>query len=193
MGYFAYAYIVEGAADEDGVTLSTSILTDHLDSRAFFSWAEGERAPGLHPYASGTLHSSVKLSPLPGYPRTERIGDREGEHSDLVFVDESFTPREDTEPVLFHFVLPPRFIPRPNATPLQVPSAASVIRRGESLSATFVAKGGGNVRFWMARLAEAEKLSDYDLERIFDAPALDSAKVTFEVNLGVIKISLGNR
>lgn len=135
MGYFAYAYIVEGSSDDRGVTLSTSVYTNHLDKRAFFSWAEGQRSAGLRTYAGGTLYSDAPLDRLPGYPRTERLGERAGENPDLVFVEESFTPRDDAEPVLFHFVLPSGFIPVPNMIPLVIPSAPSVTRRGDTLTA----------------------------------------------------------
>jgi hypothetical protein len=193
MGYFSYAYVVEGSADDQGVTLSTSIYAEHLDHPVFFSWAEGSRSPGLHSYADGTLYSDTKLSQVPGYPRTERRGNGPGEDSNLVLIEESFTPREASEPVLFHFVLPSHFVPRPDITPLVTPSAPSVIRRGDVLTATFVAKGGGDVRFWLSRLTNDETLDDYDLDRIFNAPISKNAKVTFELNLGIVKIAIGDR
>jgi len=193
MGYFSYAYVVEGFADDDGVNQSTSIYAEHLDHPVFFSWGEGDRAPGLHSYANGTLFSDTKLTQAPGYPRTQRLGDRAGESPDLVLIEENFTPRDANEPVLFHFVLPPHFVPRPDLSPLVTPSIPSVIRRGDALTATFVAKGGGDVRFWLSRLTNQTSFDDYDLYRIFNAPATKNANVTFELNLGIVKVAFGDR
>jgi len=195
MGYFSYAYVVEGSADDEGVNLRTSLYAEHLDSGkpVFFSWADGTRSRGLRSYAHGTLYSETKLSQRPGYPRTEHLGNGPGETRDLVLIEENFTPSGESEPVLFHFVLPPHFIPRPDMTPLVTPSPPSIIRRGDLLTATFVARGGGDVRFWISRLAKGVTFEDYDLDRVFKAPPTKNAKVTFELNLGVIKIAIGDR
>ncbi len=193
MGYFAYAYVVEGAADNQGVTLSTSIYDGPLDRPVLFSWGEGERSPGLHSYAGGTLHCEAVLGLLPGYPRTQRLGARPGENSDMVLIEEAFTPPHEAEPVLFHFHLPPRFIPGRGRNPMVVPKDPSVIRHGDRLTATFATKGGGKFRFWILRLGANENFDNYDLNNIFNAPSTDTAKVSFEVNLGIVKLGLGNR
>jgi hypothetical protein len=134
MGYFAYAYVVEGFADNQGVTLSTSVYSHkELRDRAFFSWGEGNPSPGLREYASGTLYSDADLSLLPGYPRTQRLGNRPGENQDLVLIEEGFMPPAEDEPVLFHFVLPSRFVPSRSRSPLAVPPNPSIIRHGDFL------------------------------------------------------------
>jgi len=45
----------------------------------------------------GTSYSEASLSLLPGYPRTERLGDRPGENPNLVLIDEGFTPFHEAE------------------------------------------------------------------------------------------------
>jgi hypothetical protein len=193
MGYFAYAYVVEGSADNEGVTLSTSLYAGPVDRPTFFSWGEGDRSQGLHAYAGGTLYSEADLSVLRGYPRTQRLGDRPGENPNLVLIDEAFTPFSEAEPVLFHFVLPPRFVPSRNRTPMAVPKDSWICRHGDLLTTTFVTKGGGKVCFWISRLQDGEQFDDYDLNSLFNAPSTKAAKVSFELNLGIVKIAIGDR
>jgi hypothetical protein len=49
------------------------------------------------------------------------------------------------------------------------------------------------VRFWISRIREDEQFEDYDLGNIFNAPTTKTAKVSFELNLGVVKIAFGDR
>jgi len=149
MGYFVYAYVVEGSADEKGVTLTTTVFGSHYEGqRALFFWSEAERPPGLHSYASGSLHCTSRLSVLSGYPATKHRGDKPGENEDLIQIEEDFRPINEG-PVLFHLLLPSRFVPRPNLKPLVTPSLPSLILRDDRLSVTFVAPGAADVRFWI--------------------------------------------
>src|SRR5713101_427908 len=138
MGYYGCAYVVEGTADKEGVTLTTTVFGSlYGGENALFFWSEGERPPGLFSYASGTLHSTSRLSVLPGYPATKRRGNKPGENEDLIQIEEDFRPQFADEPVIFHFLLPPRFVPCPNREPLVTPSLPSIIVRGDRLSVTF--------------------------------------------------------
>jgi hypothetical protein len=192
MGYFGCAYIVEGRADPNGVTLTTTVLSGPYGlERALFFWSEGERPAGLFSYADGSLQCSHQLYPLPGYPAIEKRGNFCGESADLIQIEEDFRAQSDGEPVLFHFLLPSRFVPRPDMEPLITPSRPSIIQRGDRLSVTFVATGAADVRFWIQRLKGIETFEDYDLNRLFDKPAIRSAKAGVEINLGVIKFKFG--
>lgn len=194
MGYYGCAYIVEGSADSKGVTLTTTVLTPALgQGRALFYWSEGERPPGLFSYASGSLHCTSQLMQLPGYPSTERRGNQPGESERLVLIEEDFRAQSADEPVIFHFLLPPRFVPCPDRQPLVTPSRPSIIAKDDRLSVTFVATGAADVRFWIKLLESTEKLADYDLTRLFDKPAERSTKATLEINLGVVKFVFGER
>lgn len=193
MGYFGCAYVVECSADPDGITLTTTVLSPQGGKKVLFFWSEGQRPEGLHSYASGSLLCSARLFALPGYPSTERRGGAVGESADLVLVEESFQAQQNDEPVIFHFLLPPRFVPRSNRQPLVTPSRSSVVQRGDRLSATFVAKGAADVAFWMARLEANESLDDYDLTRLFDKPSVRSTKASMEINLGIVKVSFGEK
>lgn len=195
MGYFGCAYVVEGSADEAGVALTTTVFSASglASGRALFFWSEGERPPGLFPYAGGSLFCTERLRVLPGYPVTERRGNADGERADLVRIEEDFHPQAPDEPVIFHFVLPDRFVPCPHLTPLVTPSRPSVIRRGDHLTATFVATGSADVRFWIQRLGDGVSLDDYNLTRLFDKPSVSSAKASIEINLGILKFSFGDK
>jgi hypothetical protein len=194
MGYFGCAYIVEGSADETGVTLTTTVLTPALDhGRALFFWSEGERPPGLFSYANDSLRCTSHLTALPGYPVTEHRGNQSGESENLVLIEEDFRAQSPDEPVIFHFLLPSRFVPCPDRQPLLTPSRPSVIARDERLSVTFVATGAADVRFWIRRLDPNEKLADFDLTRLYDKPAERTARATLEINLGIVKFTFGER
>lgn len=105
MGYYGCAYIVEGNADEKGVTLTTTVLTPRFhEGRALFYWSEGERPPGLFSYANGSLHCTSQLDVLPGYPAKEQRGNQPGESEDLVLIEEDFRAQSPDEPVIFVFV-----------------------------------------------------------------------------------------
>jgi hypothetical protein len=194
MGYYGCAYIVEGSADQKGVTLTTTVLSPGFgQGRALFYWSEGERPPGLFSYANGSLHCTSQLWPLPGYPSVERRGNQLGESENLVLIEEDFRAQSADEPVIFHFLLPPRFVPCPDRQPLVTPSRPSVIAREDRLSVTFVATGAADVRFWVKRLESNEKLADYDMSRLFDKPAERSTKATLEINFGIVKFVFGEK
>jgi hypothetical protein len=194
MGYFGCAYVVECLADEFGVTLTTTVLSPGpIEGRALFYWSDGERPPGLFSYARDTLRCTAQLMPLPGYPSVERHGGDPGESEDLVLIEEDFQAQRDDEPVIFHFLLPPRFVPCRDRNPLVTPSRPSIIVRGDQLSATFVAKGAADVRFWIRRLKSDENISDFDLTKLFDKPAERSAKASLEINFGIVKFSFGEK
>lgn len=194
MGYFGCAYIVQGEADDNGVTLTKMVLTPGFNQgRALFFWSEGERPPGLFSYANDTLRCTSELVRLPGYPATERAGSQPGENENLVLIEEDFRAQSEDEPVIFHFLLPSRFVPCPDRQPLVTPSRPSIISRGEQLTVTFVATGAADVRFWIRRLDRAERLADFDLSRLFDKPAERTTKATLEINLGIVKFSFGEK
>jgi hypothetical protein len=131
--------------------------------------------------------------PLPGYPSVEHRGEGPGENEDFVLIEEDFQPQRDDEPVIFHFVLPARFVPCCDRIPLVTPSRPSIVVRGDRLSATFVSKGAADVRFWIRRLQPNEDISDFDLARLFDKPAERSAKASLEINFGIVKFSFGEK
>jgi hypothetical protein len=162
-----------------------------LDQRTLFFWSEGSHPGGLHSYAGGSLLCSEELALDIGYPSTVVLGGGHGESGSIVLVDEIFSGWGS---FLFHFVLPVRYVPCPDMQPLDIPSDPSVIvRSGERLSATFIIKESGRVRFWMKRLMPHEKLSDYELERLFNKPVERETKATVEINLGILKFSFGNK
>jgi hypothetical protein len=187
MGFFVYAHVVEGTADKDGVTLTTSVLKAHPKKKALFYWSEGERPGKLFSFASDTLHCTSKLSVLRGYPDVERRGNKPGENENLIQIEKDFRSEFPHDAVLFHFLLPPRFVPSPNLRPLVTPSLPSIIVRGDRLSATFVATGAADVRFWIKRLEPKESLADFELTRLFAKPAERFTKATWQVNFGVVK------
>jgi hypothetical protein len=193
MGYFGCAYVVEGTADANGVSLITTVYSaDGLASgKALFFWSEGERPGRLFSYAKNTLYCTERLSVLPGYPTSERRGHGAGENPNLILVEEDFTPQSLDEPVIFHFVLPSRFVPCPNLAPLITPSRPSIIQRDNYLTATFVASGRADIRFWIRRLDAGVGFDAYNVSNLFDKPAVRSAKAKLEVNLGILKFSFG--
>jgi hypothetical protein len=129
---------------------------------------------------------------LPGYPAKQRRGDRPGETEDLVQIEEDFRP-SDERPVLFHFMLPRRFVPRPNLKPLVAPSLPSIILRDDRLSVTFVASGAADDSFWINRLEPKETFADYEFHKLFAKPTEQSAKATLEIDLGNVKVAFGNK
>jgi len=194
MGYFGYAYVVEGTADATGVSLTTTVYgaADLASRSALFFWSEGKRPAGLFEYARNTLYCTERLGVLPGYPATERLGNAAGENVDLVLLEEDFNPQSANEPVIFHFVLPSRFVPCPNRTPLVTPSRPSIILRDEYLTATFVATGPADVRFWIRRLEPGVSFDSYDVANLFDKPAVRSVKARMKINVfGILELSFG--
>jgi hypothetical protein len=67
------------------------------------------------------------------------------------------------------------------------------IRSGNRLSATFIVKSTARLRFWARKLAENESLEDFELERLFNKPVARETKATMEINLGLLKFTLGNK
>lgn len=192
MGYFAYAYIVEGAEDDSGISMTRSIYRAHLSQRALFSWDRGDRPPGMKAYADGTLFCSEHLELLPGYPLRQSYRADEGGSPDEMLLEEGFVPEFDEEPVLYHLMLPPHFVPRPDRAPLQQPGTPSVLQDGGRLIISYAVQGGADIRFRIARLRDHDRFENYDLSHILKAPSSRAAKVSFEVNLGVVKLAFGS-
>jgi len=185
MGYFAYAYILEAEEDDTGLSMRRSVYEADLNSsggRALFSWDRGERPDGMFEYANGSLFSSQELKLLPGYPLNLHLA-RDDEYS----IEEGFWPRGENDPVLYHLLLPPRFVPRPDK-PLLQPSSPNVSQWGDRLVVSYGVRGGTDIRFSIARLAEQGGFGDYDLGRVLVASKSTSAKVEVEINLGLLKV-----
>jgi hypothetical protein len=196
MGYFGLAHVVEGTSDADGVVLTTTVYSaaEFEEGKALFFWGKGKRPEGLFPYARNTLFCTQELQRLKGYPVEERCGSGPGENADLVLVKNDFTSKDPADPIIFHYVLPERFVPCPDRKPLKTPSQPSIkILDDRFLTATFVATGHADVEFWMRRLEPTDAFDQYNLANLFDKPADDAANVRVEVNLGVLKFSFGPR
>ena len=191
MGFFTYAYILDASEDGAGLHLSRSIYTSRLRpaGRSLFSWDVGERPPGMHAYANGTLFSSDALELLPGYPLMRTISSDEG--TDSLLIEEGFLPSDQSAPVLFHLLLPERYVPRPNREPLQQPSQPNVLLLGDRLLISYASPVAGEIRFWIEKLQNNERMTDFDLTRILKAPSSSVVKASVELNFGIIKISLG--
>jgi hypothetical protein len=189
MGFFSSAYIVEGKASGDAVTFSVSAY--RADGPTLFSWGTGDRAAGLVPLAGGTLFCATPLQPLPGYPRVDRRAGAEASEPGFHYVEESFFPYHRDDPVLFHIVLPPGYVLRPDREPFTLSRDAHIAQRGDQLVVTWPRVGGADLRFWIARLGAKESLADYDLGRLLTAPSGPPPKVSFELNLGIVKVKVG--
>ena len=194
VGYFDAAFVVEMNEVEDGVLLKRTHYGTGNSEKMLFFWSEGDRPDGLDAYAEGSLLCTQDLFITNGYPSTQLLGSGQGETQDLVYVDENFSTWDEKSSFLFHFLLPRRFVPRPDMRKFDVPSDPSVIiRAGERLSATFIVKGGARARFWLKRLSPRESFDGYDLDRIFDKPVVSETKASMEINVGILKFTLGNK
>src|ERR1700724_1195886 len=108
MGFFSYAYVIEGHQRTGGIDLSISAYS--MDGPTLFSWGRGSRPHGLESLADGTLFCANRAQPLPGYPRIDSQEDVDADEDGLFYIEESFFARDRNEPVLFHVALPTRFV-----------------------------------------------------------------------------------
>jgi hypothetical protein len=183
MGYFANLYTVEATANEDYVEVETAVYGGGAGERMYFSWGAGQRAGNLYPYAHGTLFSSEPLNLLPGYPLIEHYPD-----VDNFLLEASFTPRHQDDPVLLHILLPEKYVPRRDRSPLSQPCDPFVHIHQGRMVITYPAVGTVTTRFWVNRMQEDESLSDYDETKILKPIKEDSLRTEFEINLGVFKV-----
>jgi hypothetical protein len=188
MGFFANLYIAEIEAIDGRVQTRTSVYGSEIGPRAYFSFGEGQRPPGLYSYANGAIVSDVELKLLPPYPLIEV----ESEDPDIRLFEAGFTPRDQQDPVMFHFVLPERFIPRRDREPFEQPRAPFVSRVGDRLCATYAVVGAANFRFHIERLEEGRTLDSYDPVKLFHPEGAKSTKVGIEFNFGILKFKLGD-
>jgi hypothetical protein len=189
MGYFTYAYIVDGQLAKSGVDFTISAY--RAGDTAYFSWGAGDRPGNMTAFASGTLFCDREMRLLPGYPRVERRKKSDFKESRFLLLEESFFPRNEHEPVLFHVVLPPGYIIRRDREPFTLTKSANVAVIGDRLVVTLPSKGNVDLRFWMAPLAEGETFDDFELNKFLSVPQKDPLKVGFEINLGVFKVKFG--
>jgi hypothetical protein len=194
VGFFDAAFVVEMNEVEDGVVLTRTHYCSGSPERMLFFWSEGDRPQELHSYAERSLLCTHELIVTSGYPSIQLLGNGPGETPDLLYVDENFNSWDQNSSFLFHFLLPSRYVPRPDMRGLDVPSDPSVIvRAGDRLSATFIVKGGGRARFWISRLGPKETFDGYDLDRVFDKPVVSETKASMEINFGIMKFTFGNK
>ena len=189
MGYFAYAYVIEGTTEWDAIVLSVTAYS--LPGSSLLSWGPGNRPRGLMPLANGTLFSARRATPLPGYPRVDRRPITDARSTEIL-IEESFSARGRWEPVLFHVLLPPRYVIRPDRTPFTLTTAAHIARKADRLFFTLPTVGGADLRFWIAPLVEHESFDAYDLGKLLTAPTKrQGPKVAFELNFGIAKLKIG--
>ena len=190
MGFFANLYLVEAEADSSGGIVTTSVFGAESAPLVYFSWVQGVRDEHLYPYGDGTVFSNAKLDLLPGYPVRERFGESENNDPNRFLLEASFQPRAAADPVLFHLVLPPRFVPQPDQEPFDQPSKPFAYSRGDRLVVTYPTVGGGAIRYWVRRLPAGESFDSYDLNRAFTRAEQRPARFEFELNLGICKLKV---
>lgn len=189
MGFFSYAYVIEGTEHERAVRLTITAYS--TGGPALFSWGPGTRPVGLTSIADGTLFSAKPLHSLPGYPRIDERSDPSGAQLDEVYIEENFSTGHRKEPVLFHVILPPRFVIRRNRTPFTLKPEANIALKNDRLFFTWPTIGAGDLRFWIARLAATESFDQFDLGSLLTAPTNSKTKLAFELNFGIAKIKVG--
>ena len=184
MGFFSYAYVIEGEVDQNGVSLSVSAYS--CGGPLLFSWGPGVRAQELESLADGTLFCEKRLTPLRGYPRLDQRQDTDN----ALYVEENFFPPHRDEPVLFHVLLPRRFVLMPNRKPFTLSSEANIALKNDRIFFTLPTVGGADLRFWIKQLPANESLADYDLSHLLSPLVGRTPKLSFELNLGLAKIKV---
>jgi len=189
MGFFSYAYVIEGRRLKGGVEFAVSAYS--MGGPALFSWGHGSRPRGMTAIADGTLFCAEPMRPLPGYPRIDKRIDEKSKEPGLHYIEENFFGRSRDEPVLFHVALPKRFVIRRDRTPFTLTKDANIAVVDDRLVFTLPALGGADLRFWIAPLKEGEEFGDYEIDKFLSAPTESSAKIAFELNFGIAKIKIG--
>lgn len=143
MGYFTNLYIVDIAEVEgDKITVRTEVYGGPHD-RAYFCWGTGERPANMHSYAYGTVVCDKELALLTGYPAIETHSGAES-----LLIEASFNPMGTDDAVLFHFVLPERFIPRRDLEPLEQPTRPFVYLANGRIVVTYPTQGRKDARIF---------------------------------------------
>lgn len=194
MGYFAYLYLLEGQSHKHkDVNLVTTIFEGESGNIPYFSWIPGERSSELHPYASNTVYSDVKLQILPGYPiaNMQKLGERTG-YIPSILIEAQFNPNVPRAGIVLHVILPERYIPRRDLSPLVQPISPYVKLDGDRMALTWPIEGAFDVRFCATPLTENESYDDFDVSKILVTEESRNPKLGVEINLGVIKFKFGN-
>jgi hypothetical protein len=186
MGYFANLYVVQAETTNKGITIRTMIYCSENVTRAYFCWGPGERPSGLFSFAEKTVFCDTELRLLPGYPLDEGF-----DHPDQCLVEANFSPQKADDPVLFHIVLPKRFIPRRDMKPLEQPDRPFVYTMDERVIATYPVIGPAAIRFWITRIGATESIADYELHKLLHPDEERPSKIGFEFNLGIFKLKYG--
>jgi hypothetical protein len=189
MGFFGHAYIIEGYANEEGVAFSVSAYSSN--GPALFSWGPGVRTGGgMRGFADGTLLCEKQLRLLKGYPRRYQLHHANAPAPGIFQIEESFFPFDRREPVLFHIVLPHRYVLRPDRKPFTLEPTANLMQRNDQLVLTWPTVGGADIRFSIARLRDEDDFKSYDFGRLLTKPE-GRSKLSFELNLGIVKVKVG--
>jgi hypothetical protein len=188
MGFFAHLYVVEMTAGADTAEAVTTIYSGDIGQKAYFSWLRGDRADQLIPYAGSTIFADRELTILPGYPVRQTIAYAGGPGvRDQFYFDASFHPPNQQEPVLFHLLFPPHFVPMRQREPFRQPSEPAVDLQNNRLIATYAVTGPTTLSYWVGNRNERDELSTYDVSTLFAPVAKEPWKMEFELNLWILK------
>jgi hypothetical protein len=189
MGFFGHLYVAEMTAGTDAAEVVTTIYSGDIGGRAYFSWLQGDRPQQLIPYAGGTIFANRELNVLPGYPVKQRIAYAGGPGVRNQFhFEASFHPQDVQEPVLFHLLFPPRFVPLRQQEPFRQPYEPSVDLRNNRLVATYAVTGPGSISYLVANRSEQDELSSYEVSTLFTPVAKEPLKMEYEFSLGFFKV-----
>lgn len=186
MRYFTNLYLVEALAGPTGVQVNTTIYGAQSGA-AYFSWGAGARPAGAEGYAADTVFCESALRVLPGYPMQETRARLGQESAERYLIEARFTPQHADDPVLYHFLLPERFVPARIQRPFALPAKPSVRMLGERLVATFPVVGAAEIAFGVAPRPETQT-GALDLTTIFE-PMNPEDEFSWELNLGLFKFS----
>ncbi len=183
MGYFANLYVVEALATDEEVEVRTTIYRSEVGEKAYFCHGSGERPGGLQSYAGGTIFCDRELDLLPGYPLVERRSNDDG-----CLLESDFTPAKSDDAVLFHFVLPPRFVPRRDREPLDQPDRPIVDVHDDRVIVTYGVTGPAVIRFAISPLSPDDELHDYQLHKLLHPEEKDGRRFGFKLNAGLVEL-----
>ncbi len=187
MGFFTNLVTVELDATDQSVEATRNIYRTPPGSEdtPYFCWGEGERAPGLYQYASGTIHCDTQLELMPGFPMTQTLP------IDWPVIDESFRPISESDAVVFHFVLPQGYIPVNEFNRIAQPLPPDIHTINDRLLVTYPVVGNGAIMFPIRALQDSEDIADFETRKFLHPEERRSLNMKVELNFGFVKFAFG--
>jgi hypothetical protein len=187
MGHYAALCLIDVREKSmTSIEAKIEVFEKEYGNKPYFMWGHDSHTGEMVSYADGTLLCNEELTVNEYYPKyvESLLGENIDSQTAYVIDVHYKPPVEDTE-VLWHLLLPERYIIAPYLEPRITPkdNEATISIVNNRLALTFSNKHGNILRCCVSKLKESESYSDFKIYELLSVPK-KTDKINWNVKLG---------